>query len=169
MAATRIRSSPNQFPKKAAKRPVRPANRFNSSLSTKGRSSPQPRSHKASKAPRTGYTWNGLKRTSIKHVSDKLASENAIYVFNKCDWREDRIKKDGYLRCEFVGKPYSKQGMDEEGRCMAHGMDSPHHKMGRLGPFLTNRNYFMCDCFFHHDYIETHKRDARKRGYILYK
>lgn len=113
-----------------------------------------------------------MKRSRLKPVSKQKALDNTKYRQAKIEWREKRIGKDGYLQCQFVGKPYDKSdgGMfDYKRRCINGAMLSPHHKKGRHGSLLWNQRYFMATCLFHHNWIENNKREARKRGYILYK
>ncbi len=57
----------------------------------------------------------------------------------------------------------------ERPRCAVCGLRSRdvHHMKGRA-KFLLERSTWMAVCRICHDYIETHKRWAREKGYILY-
>ena len=105
-------------------------------------------------------------------MSKKRASDNVLYRTHVHEWIEDRIRKDGYLQCQFVGKPWADHvfgvPIDDNERCIMAAMNAPHHKKGR-GKYLADKRFFMAACAFHHQHIEDHKKDARKRGYILYK
>lgn len=105
-------------------------------------------------------------RKGLRRVSEKLAAENVEYAKACKEWRNDRIAKDGYLRCEFVGEPHI--FIDLNRRCFGEAMTVPHHKK-RRGKYLSDKRYFMATCFAHHQWIEDHKNEARERDYILYR
>jgi len=111
---------------------------------------------------------NKMKRSPLRRVSKKLAKENVAYRKARAEWISDRIAKDGYLQCQFVGKPWSDNYADDNERCVMAAMTVPHHKM-RRGKYLADQRYFFAACAFHHSWLESNKREARNRGYILYK
>lgn len=45
---------------------------------------------------------------------------------------------------------------------------SIHHKKGQHWKIMNDANYWMGVCAEHHRWIEDHKKEARKRGLILY-
>jgi hypothetical protein len=89
-----------------------------------------------------------MRRTPLKRVSNKLARE--LHCFN-------HYTKPAYLAthpfCEICGSDYGV---------------TIHHKM-RRGKYLNDSTTFMTVCIIHHNWIEDHKREAREKGYILYK
>lgn len=89
-----------------------------------------------------------IKRTPLRRVSKKRAKENREYLKLREEFLENR------RICECEG-------------CIDRSTQV-HHTMGR-GKYLCNTFYFMPVCAFHHEYIESHKKWARKIGYILYK
>lgn len=100
-------------------------------------------------------------------MSKKREIENVTYRLAVEEWKRKRISEDGYLRCEFKDSVKNIPYGNWDGRCR-NLADDVHHRKGR-GKWLSHTRYFLGLCRFHHDYVETHKRDARKRGYILYK
>lgn len=42
-----------------------------------------------------------------------------------------------------------------------------HHMKGRIGALLTDVTYFLAVCRAHHNLIESHPAEAKKRGYSL--
>lgn len=46
---------------------------------------------------------------------------------------------------------------------------SIHHMMGQHYKVMNDTRYWMGVCIQHHAWIEEHKKEARKRGLILYK
>jgi len=111
-----------------------------------------------------------MKKTKLRKVSKQRAKENREYSKVLSSWRQHRIAKDGYLQCQFVGLPYSlDEWYDTDGRCIGRAMTAPHHKKGRHGKLLYDEKFFMALCAFHHSWVEDNKREARRRGLILYK
>lgn len=42
-----------------------------------------------------------------------------------------------------------------------------HHKKGRDGEMLYNKEFFMAVCRFHHGYIEMHREESYEKGWLL--
>lgn len=55
--------------------------------------------------------------------------------------------------------------------CEVKGCGSPandlHHKAGRVGSLLYDKDYFMAVCRGCHDYIHDYPKEAEKKGYII--
>lgn len=110
----------------------------------------------------------------LRRVSKKRQDDNVLYKIAIQEWSEERIRIDGQKQCQFKGKPYAKDGCfgithDDNGRCIMLAMHPPHHRKGRFGPLLYNKIWFQALCAEHHLWVESNKKEARKRGYILYK
>jgi hypothetical protein len=52
--------------------------------------------------------------------------------------------------------------------CTHHSTDV-HHMKGRIGPLLTDVNYFLSVCRQCHDWIEGHPIEAKELGYSISK
>lgn len=109
----------------------------------------------------------------LKPMSDKRRSQNVLYINAKNEWREDRIRKDGQIQCQWKGKPYAdSEGFgvthDDLGRCIMPANQSPHHKAGREGSLLWDKRWFMAICDRHHHILHFEEPAlARKRGYLI--
>lgn len=99
-----------------------------------------------------------MKKTPLKTFSQKKAQQLAEY--NKAKRAYFKV----HTFCEFTD--VSHDGYSTK-PCRRVAVDI-HHKMGR-GPYTADPRYFMAVCRKHHDWIESNKKAARKRGYILYK
>ena len=113
-----------------------------------------------------------MKKSRLRPISKKRAGENVLYRKAKEEWREKRIKIDGYHQCEFVGKPYAYETFswpsDQNGRCILLAMKPPHHKKGHAGSLHYDKRYFLSLCAFHHSWVHDHANEARKRKYLLF-
>ena len=89
-------------------------------------------------------TPKGDMRRVAKH---KQAAHHAFYNYTKPAWLRS------HPSCEVCG---SYEGV------------TIHHKM-RRGKYLNDSNFFMTVCIVCHEWIESHKRQARDKGWILYK
>lgn len=111
-----------------------------------------------------------MKRSKLRRVSSKRKKELALYAKAKELWRQARRGKDGFLRCQITNIRWKPNlgyfNWDANGRCMAHAMDSPHHRRGRLGKRLYDRRSFVATCFYHHRWIHDHPKEARKMGLL---
>ena len=95
-----------------------------------------------------------VKRTWIKRESKSHRSLRMQYEREKEKWFKE------HPRCQFA--------VHEDLEC---GLSYPitlHHKMGR-GKYLADPRFFQTLCLNHHAFVEAHKKEARRLGYILYK
>lgn len=96
-----------------------------------------------------------MKRTRLRKVSKKKASEQAIYR---------KLKNDALAPgplCEFP----SLNGYDSG--CVNRATQI-HHAKGRQGELLNDQRYWWMLCMEHHRYVHDHPNQARKMGLILY-
>lgn len=96
-----------------------------------------------------------LRRESVKHRERRLS-----YEVKKVVW----LRKHPNCQFEFHDCYDTPIGV----LCNSPFMCDLHHKMGR-GKYLDDERFFMTLCREHHDWVECNKREARIRGYILYK
>jgi len=95
-----------------------------------------------------------MKKTPLRRASKKRAADLKIYRAVAPSFLEDNP------RCQCPGP---------DGRPCPNEATQIHHMKGRLGPLLTDVQWWMAVCQACHVYIEDHKKEARKRGLILYK
>lgn len=94
-----------------------------------------------------GHSVQPLKRSYIKPISDKKASELKEYRLVR-----DKFFKDNPI-CQFDG-------------CNSKDIQL-HHAKGRLGNLLSDVQYFRSLCDTHHRYVETHPLEAKQMGLSL--
>lgn len=99
-----------------------------------------------------------FRRTRLKRVSDKMRKKLVEYARVKRIWWAARLEIDGG-RCQFVQL--------DDLRCLSTASPCPHHRAGR-GKNLSVPGTFLAVCVHHHDWIETHKNQARAMGLITY-
>lgn len=103
------------------------------------------------------FVFKPRKRLPTQSASMKKKWQE--YERAKREWRIERVQIDGYLRCEFMEA--------HEGRCRHRAMRNPHHRAGRAGKNLADKSKFMAACHQHHVWIDTHRKQAEARGYII--
>lgn len=96
-------------------------------------------------------------RKAIKPVSDKRREINKVYERVVRAWQKLRTKIDGF-QCQFVHA--------DGRRCQRKAHRRPHH-IKRRGRWLCDPRWFLAVCLSHHDWIESHAKQAEKRGYIV--
>jgi len=95
----------------------------------------------------------------LRFRSDKRIEQWKIYKKAKIEWIKERIALDGYLRCEWAG-----DGL----RCRHRANIYPHHKWGREGKLLYDKEFFMAICPAHHHVIHfVDPRQAYDLGYLI--
>lgn len=122
---------------------------------------------KETKAPKTKAWPTKKARQPLARVSPKRAKKNVEYEKQKRIWRRERQSADGF-RCQFdpAGLGTSSATADSPSRCQKKADKNPHH-IKKRGKNLCNRNYFMAVCIEHHNWIESHLKDAEQLGYII--
>lgn len=93
-----------------------------------------------------------MRRTPLKRMGKDKARETAKY------WPLRKKFMSDTPFCEF---PVS-------GGCL-NRLASIHHMKGQNWRVMNDTRYWMAVCSEHHSWIEDNKREARKRGLILYK
>jgi hypothetical protein len=101
-----------------------------------------------------------MKRSPLKKMGKDKARETAKY------WPLRRKFIEDHPFCEFPITPNDKSVFTPS--CMS-GTSSIHHKMGQNWRVMNDTRYWIGVCIEHHAWIEDNKREARKRGLILYK
>jgi len=95
-----------------------------------------------------------MRRTPLKKMGRDKARETAKY------WPLRRKFLEDNPCCEF---PEGGQPSCINRSTQIHHMKGQHHKI------MNDTRYWMGLCQEHHSWIEDNKREARKRGFILYK
>ena len=96
-----------------------------------------------------------MKRSQLKRVSKKTKlAQDVFYKVTKPLWLAL------HPACQYQG-----EGSVQCGE--TYGV-TVHHRMGR-GKQLNELKFFMTVCQRHHRWIEDNKKEARRRGYVLYK
>lgn len=85
------------------------------------------------------------KRKPVKKVSDKQNKRNLEYLKVRMDYLNL------HRNCQICGAPAT----------------DVHHKASRLGDKLTDTNYFMALCRPCHHKIETNRKWAYEKGYLI--
>jgi hypothetical protein len=101
-----------------------------------------------------------MKRTPLKKMGRDKARETAKY------WPLRRKFIEDHPFCEFPVIYEHKFGSTVS--CMTPVV-SIHHMKGQNWRVMNDTRYWMGVCIEHHAWIEDNKREARKRGLILYK
>ncbi|MEE9573011.1 MAG: hypothetical protein V3W20_08190 [Candidatus Neomarinimicrobiota bacterium] len=91
-------------------------------------------------------SWNCSKTKPIKPRSDKRAKQEREYLVVRAEYLEEHPK------CEV---------------CKVSDSTEAHHKRGRLGKLLIDKEFFLACCRPCHQNIELHSDWARENGYIL--
>lgn len=104
-----------------------------------------------------------LKRSRLRGVSKAKRIANTTYALAKAEWIAKQTGKEGYWRCQFVGKPIL--AADDRLRCLAPANEL-HHRRGRVGSNLYHKQFFMGCCSDHHLWIHNNAKAARKRGLL---
>ena len=52
-------------------------------------------------------------------------------------------------------------------RCQWRYSTQVHHKKGRIGALLTDKDFFLAVCEECHEWIEKHPLEAKQKGYSL--
>lgn len=96
-------------------------------------------------------TWKDKKHKGLKSISD---AEQA------------RLDKYYPIRFAFLKENFVCQIQIQ---CDGKLSQDVHHMMGRSDQFLWNTKFFAATCRACHQWVEDHKNQARKNGWILYK
>lgn len=107
---------------------------------------------------KAGAVAQNFRRTRLNRVSEKMRKRLVEYARVKRIWWAARLEIDGG-RCQFVQL--------DDLRCLSAASPCPHHRAGR-GKNLSVPGTFLAVCVHHHDWIETHKNQAREMGLITY-
>ena len=85
----------------------------------------------------------------MRKRSLKRASEERLYTKN----RKDHLEENPYCQAEV----------------MCHGLLAVeiHHKKGRIGELLNNREFFLSVCRMCHNWIESNPNEAKEKGLSL--
>jgi len=89
-----------------------------------------------------------LKRTPLNPMSKNpnAVAKRSLYAKNKATYMKDNP------RCEI---------------CARKGKLDLHHKAGRTGDNYTNIATFMAVCRMCHDWIHSHPKESREKGYLI--
>lgn len=90
-----------------------------------------------------------MKRTPLRRVSKKRAKENRRYLVLRRNYLY------AHQLCEFP--------------LCARRATQIHHKNGRSGANLNDVANWFAICAFHHDWIHSNAKRARRAGFILWK
>ncbi len=97
-----------------------------------------------------------MKRTPLRKMSKSKAVEHRKYL---------KLKREAfstYKACEFS------EWNSPVASCTRPATDI-HHCNGRIGKMLNDQKYWIFLCREHHQWVEDNKKEARKRGLIVYK
>lgn len=91
-----------------------------------------------------------MKRSSLRRVSKKTSS------------RSKRLRLYEKAKIEYL----SRFVVCESEFCN-NNSSQIHHKKGRIGSLLWDKNFFLAVCPFCHTKIETNRKWAMEKGYLL--
>lgn len=103
----------------------------------------------------TDQDWFAMKKTPLKRMSKNKARETAKY------WPLRKKFLEMHPFCEFNGSGVFTVG------CINHATQI-HHEKGQHWKIMNDTRYWLAVCAAHHAWIENNKKEARKRGLILY-
>jgi hypothetical protein len=93
----------------------------------------------------------------VRALSPKLARERRLDAEEVKQWKVGRL-----CACHFRfgadGKPVCWQ--------LPHLCEDRHHIRGKLGPLLRDQRYWLPVCRKAHAWIDAHRAEARKRGWL---